>query len=209
MTNLRAQVILHTVDALSANYITNSWCIVTTDDPTDAEMQEYTNHFNEFYDSLSGILSVPIAQNGHEIKYYDLDQTIPPNYPLAIQTFDLTTNPTAAGLPSEVAVCLSFQGEKVPGSPQRRRRGRVYIGPIAQASNSAGRPSSSLRSTFAASAIELCDDLKGSSNVALLAVWSGTDSGAVSVTDGWIDDSFDTQRRRGVQRTARTEWVAP
>lgn len=209
MTNIRAQVILHTTDSLSANYVTNSWCFVTTDDPSDAEFTEYTGHFKEFYDSLSGILSLPITQNGHEIKYYDLDQAVPPNYPLAIQTFNLTTAPSAAGLPSEVAACLSFQGEKVPGFPQRRRRGRVYIGPIAQASNTSGRPSTTLRSTFAASAVELCDDLKGSSNVAQLAVWSVTDGAAVVVTDGWVDDAWDTQRRRGVQRTARTTWDAP
>jgi hypothetical protein len=204
----RCQVILHTTDNLAANYVTNSWCIETVDIPSDPEFQEYTDAFKDFYDDLSGILSLPIAQNGHEIKYYDLEQLVPPNYPAAIQTFNLGTAPSAAGLPSECAVCLSFQGEKVPGFKQSRRRGRVYIGPIAQSQNTTGRPSTTIRSTFASAAESLCTALKGSSNVALLSVWSHVDSDAVPVSDGWIDDAWDTQRRRGLQRTTRDTWTA-
>jgi hypothetical protein len=205
----RAQVILHTTDNLSANYVTNSWCFITAGIPGLSDYPDYTTAFKDFYDDLSGFLSLPIAQNAHEVKYYDLEQTTPPNYPVATGTFNLASAPTSPGLPSEVALCLSFQGQKVPGFPQNRRRGRVYIGPLAQTQNTAGRPGVSLISGINAAAVALCTSLKAASVPADLAVWSQVDGDAVVVEDGWVDDAWDTQRRRGVQRTSRTTWTAP
>lgn len=206
---VRAQVILHTVDALSANYLTNSWCFRTSDDPGSADFLDYTNCFKDFYDDLAGILGAPLAQNGHEVKYYDLEQAVPPNYPLAINNWNLASNPSTTGLPSEVAICLSFQGVKTPGFPQNRRRGRVYLGPIATSINTAARPSSGARSQICDAAATLCSNLKAADAPGLLSVWSHVDNDAVEVNDGWVDDTFDTQRRRGVQSTSRTTWVAP
>lgn len=206
---IRAQVILHTTDNLSANYVTNSWAFETSGAIGSSDWAAYDSAFTAFYNSLSGFLSLPIAQTGHEIKYYDLEQLVPPNYPLKISTWALSSAPSAAGLPSEVALCLSFQGQKVPGSPQNRRRGRVYIGPISQSANTTGRPSTTVRSALTSGAVALCTALKAASVPALLSVWSHVDSDTVEVEDGWVDDAWDTQRRRGLQRTTRDLWVAP
>jgi len=208
-TPLRAQVILHTKDNLAENYVTNSWCISAASVPALSDLDDYTDCFKDAYDEFASYLAYPIAQNGHEIKWYDLSITSPPNYPLQINTWNLATNPSAAGLPSEVALCLSFQGEKVSGFPQNRRRGRVYIGPIKDSANSGGRPTSATLTDFANTATTLCSDLKAVGNPALLSVWSHLDGASVEVHDGWIDDAWDTQRRRGVARTTRTTWVAP
>jgi len=204
---IRAQVILHTDDAIAANYVTNSWCIDCTDFPSSAEIIDYTAAFATFYSSLVTFLGGDLAQNGHEIKYYDLLQTVPPNYPIEIDTFNLTSGPTTDPLPSEVALCLSFQGSKVPGSPQNRRRGRVYIGTLNTTYTAGGRPASSIMTAMANAAEQLSEDLNTSSNVAYLSVWSQMDGAAVHVTDGWIDNAYDTQRRRGVERTSRTTWT--
>jgi len=204
---VRAQVILHTVDALSANYVTNSWCFETADPPGPAEYADYTTAFKDFYDDLSGLISVNIAQNGHEVKYYDLEQSPPPNYPTAIEVFNLTTAPTAATLPTEVACCLSMQGQKVPGLVQRRRRGRIYIGPLSTAASTLGRPSTTLQSTLASACQSLATALAAADEPGNLAIWSEVDGDAVPVTDGWIDNAFDTQRRRGVQTTSRTTFT--
>lgn len=209
MSNIRAQVILHTTDNLAANYITNSWAIRTTDIPGDSDFLTFTTCFKEFYDDISGILGGPIAQNGHEVKYYDLDFTTPPNYPLAENTFNLVAAVNSDGLPSEVALCLSFQGERVPGFPQARRRGRIYLGSLRSNVNSTGRPTSTARTTVANAAATLSSNLKALSNISQLGVWSRADGDFVAAVDGWIDDTFDTQRRRGVQRTSRTTWVVP
>jgi len=206
--DVRAQVILHTVDNLAANYVTNSWCVITTDVPDAADFTALTTCFKDFYDDLSGILGAPLAQNGHEIKYYDLAQAVPPNYPLSTNTWNLAVNPTGAGLPSEVALCLSFQGQRVSGSPQARRRGRVYIGPCTQSINSSARPSSGARGQLASAAVTLTSNLKAISNISLLGVWSHANNLAVEIEDGWVDDVWDTQRRRGVQRVSRDVWTA-
>jgi hypothetical protein len=38
-------------------------------------------------------------------------------------------------------------------------------------------------------------------------VWSVADQIAVPVANGWIDNAFDVQRRRGVDYTSRTLWA--
>lgn len=205
---LRAQVILKTVDNVSENYVTNSWCIVEAGATNSSDIDEYADALRDFYDDLSGIISVNIAQNGHEVKFYDLPGPGAPNYPVQINTFNLASAPATATLPTEVAVCLSFQGLKIPGSPQARRRGRVYIGPLGTGSNTLGRPSTGLQSQLATAAATLTTNLKACTVPGTLSVWSQVDQAAVTVTDGWVDNSFDTVRRRGVDRTSRTTWVA-
>lgn len=206
---LRAQVILHTTDALAANYVTNSWAMETVSPASTPDLAEYTAAIKDFYDDLAGVIGVPLAQNGHEVKYYDLEITTPPNYPYGLGAFNLASSPSGSGLPSEVAMCLSFQGIKASGFPQSRRRGRVYIGPLSTTINSTGRPSSGARSQLASAAVTFCSNLKAAANPAVLGVWSHVDSALIIVDNGWVDDSFDTQRRRGVQPTSRTTWVAP
>jgi len=206
---VRAQVVLHTVDNLSANYVTNSWCFETPTAPGASDFDDYRTAFKDFYDDLAGLIGPTIAQNGHEVKFYDLENTTPPNYPLAERVWNLASAPGGSSLPTEVAVCLSFQGQRVPGFPQARRRGRVYIGPFTTTANSSGRPSTTVMSTLASAAVTLCTNLKGAGLPGLLSVWSHVDGTGVEVTNGWIDDAFDTQRRRGIQRTTRNTWVAP
>jgi len=205
--DLRAQVILHTDNATPEDYVTNSWCVTTTGTPTTPGLNDFTVAFKDFYDDLASFLGATIAQNGHEVKYYDLNQLVPPNYPILEDTFNLTSNPGIDGMPSEVALCLSFQGEKVPGFPQARRRGRIYFGPIVATATAGGRPTSGLVTALSNAGDALATALPGNTMPANLAVWSVADGAAVPVTDGWVDNAFDTQRRRGVDRTSRTTWA--
>jgi len=207
ITPIRAQVIIKTDDAISANYVTNSWCLLCSDYPNSTELEDYTEDFQDFYDSMRTYFGDTVAQNNHEIKYYDLTQTTPPNYPILEDTFNLTSNPGTDGMPSEVALCLSFQGEKVPGFPQARRRGRIYFGPIVATATAGGRPTSGLVTALSNAGDALATALPGNTMPANLAVWSVADGAAVPVTDGWVDNAFDTQRRRGVDRTSRTTWA--
>lgn len=205
----RAQVIIHTTDEVAENFITNSWAFSTSAAPSEAEFTEYTQCFRDFYNAFSSFMPGGVAQNGHEVKYYELGTGLKPNYPWASQTFGFTVLPSTDPLPSEVALCLSFQGPKVPGFPQARRRGRVYLGPIRSSSSSAGRPNASIMTSTASAAVVLCQDLKDCTNAAQLGVWSVANNDLVLANDGWVDNSWDTQRRRGLDTTARTTWAAP
>lgn len=208
MTDIRAQVSIKTDDAIAANYVTNSWCIKSAAEPSDAHFDAYTLAFKGFYDTMRTYFGDTVAQNNHEIKYYDLEQLVPPNYPLSTKTFNLTSNPGVDGMPSEVALCLSFQGQRAPGFPQSRRRGRIYFGPIVSTASAGGRPTSAIITALAGAGHSLSVALQAvSGNSTRLAVWSSANADAVEVTDGWVDNAFDTQRRRGIERTARTTWV--
>jgi len=207
VTPISAQVIIKTDDAISAYYITNSWCVQSSDYPNATELDEWAIDFKAFYDTMRTYFGDTVAQNGHEIKWYDLSFTTPPNYPIHTSTFNLISNPGVDGMPSEVALCLSFQGEKVPGFPQRRRRGRIYFGPIVSTASAGGRPTSAIITALAGAGDALATALPANSMVGNLAVWSPSDAAAVVVTDGWVDNAFDTQRRRGVERTSRTTWT--
>jgi hypothetical protein len=204
MGAVRAQIILHTADNFAANYVTNSIAFQGTD-PI-ADVAAIRTAVKGFYDALgASFFSSAIAQNGHEIKYYDLPG-IKPNYPVLEQTFNLNSVPNGAPLPSEVALCLSFQGQRVPGFPQSRRRGRIYLGPLGATVNNAGRPNSSSITTVcnAATAFKTAIDAIGTGTE--WAIWSVRDQTTVDIVGGWVDNVFDTQRRRGVAETSRTTW---
>jgi hypothetical protein len=197
-------VILKTVDALAANYITNSFAFELA--LAETQTSDLTAALKAFYDGIVGSLSSHVAQNGHEIKYTNLPG-LTPNYPYAVGTFNLVSVPTGTPMPSEVAIALSFQGTKVAGLPQNRRRGRVYLGPFeTTALGTDGRPSAATTTAITTAADTLRTNLAGLATPINWSVWSQVDGDVVNITDGWVDNSFDTVRRRGLQVTSKALW---
>jgi len=203
--DIRAQVILHTTDNVQENYVTNSWCFQVPS--ALGSTGPLTTALKDFYDDLiAADWSLSLAQNGHQIKYSLLPGT-PPNYPFDEDVFNFAAAPNGSQLPSELALCMSFQADRVAGFPQARRRGRVYIGPLGITTNTSGRPTSAVISRLATAGATL------KSNVAALgadyawAVWSVADQASVKVKDGWVDNAFDVQRRRGLAYSSRTTFV--
>lgn len=118
-------------------------------------------------------------------------------------------SPTA--MPLECAIVMSFQGDPITGGVQARRRGRVYLGPwtstaLGSTSNDA-TISQSMIDRVAASGARLLNWSDSSSNWTW-CVWSRTTGLFVPVTNGWINNEWDTQRRREKEATARTLWPA-
>lgn len=200
MVNYRTQMVLHTVDQTAENFVTNTWYFSALGL---TELALATTALKTFYSDIQARYSNLIAQTGHELKSYDLADP-EPRAPVLEESFAFGGAPSGASLPPEVALCLSFQADKMSGQPQARRRGRVYLGPFPGTDNSAGRPSSACVNDIVAAA----DDLLTASN-ASGGDWnwmqhSTMSSGLSLVTNGWVDDEWDTQRRRGRKRTART-----
>lgn len=205
MVTIRAQVILHTVDATPANYVTNSFAFTGTD-PVPV-LGGITTALKDFYDDITAsFLSNDIAQNGHEIKYYDLPGPVP-NYPIEEDVWNLAADPSGPQLPQEVALCLSFQGARTPGFPQNRRRGRVYIGPLGTGANTNGRPTSGFVTQLATAAATLKANIIALAGDTVWSVWSTVDQAGVPIDNGWVDNVWDTQRRRGLVETSRTTWT--
>ncbi len=197
------QVTLRTTDNIPANYVTNQFALTgELGVPTDCDAAR--DALEVFYTALrANVLGIPIAGTGHIVKAYDLPG-LTPNYPYYESTFDLDSVPTSAGLPGEVALCLSFQGARSAGLDQARRRGRIYLGILAAGVNSVGRPSSAALTTVTNAAVALYDDLDAIASAGSWAVWSPTNGDAVPLTDCWVDNAFDTQRSRGVPASSRT-----
>ena len=205
MPDFHAQIILKTTDGIPENYVSNTWSF--TSDDVNAAAVWVKGDLKTFYDAIRPSLSVALAQNGHEIKCTALPGT-PPNYPFFEDTWNFASAPAAAALPSELAICLSFQGDRQAGEIQARKRGRVYLGPWGTSANVApGRPLGTLRTTIATAASALrAATLAHASNTAW-TVWSPTNGSSVDVDGGWVDDAWDIQRRRGLDASSRTTWT--
>jgi hypothetical protein len=144
-----------------------------------------------------------------EVHWYDLSAP-PPRAPYIVPMVNTITI-GAGALPTEVACVLSFQADQVSGIPQARRRGRIFLGALGTSWMTGGTGAAfpvftPAHLTGIATALETFH-----ANVQVdgadWTVWSPTDGSASQVTNGWIDNSPDTQRRRSVDPTARTLWA--
>ena len=128
-------------------------------------------------------------------------------YPLGGGQPEVIVGPqTATGLsggtlPTEVALCLSYAAVDDVSASTARRRGRIYIGPIGAASPG-DRPSSALQSAV----LDLGEALAqiGFGANTTWVMYSPTDDTTAKIEAIWVDNAWDTQRRRGFAPTART-----
>ena len=217
MKVVRAQVTLERDSALPADVITNTWHWYsgTSTTATSTEAVALGSALSTFYNAISTRLSQVFTGVG-VVDFFDLDDP-EPRVPFA--TYNMTTfTPNTTGLPSEVALCLSMEAVPVSGVNQARRRGRVFIGPLAVATSASSGPGGDIRPTGACitnllSAAAAMTPITVGADTWHLAVFSpqtfqeiGGDAGDSTnpVYRVWVDDAFDTQRRRGAPVTART-----
>lgn len=108
-----------------------------------------------------------------------------------------------AGLPRELALCLSFYS----GVNQPRRRGRLYVPlvMIAGFGSMPARPSSALMNKVL-SLGPIFADLGGAD--VDWSVYSTRDSTARAVSNYWVDDEWDVVRKRGLRPTTRVAATA-
>lgn len=125
------------------------------------------------------------------------------------RAFALGTTPSGASLPLEVALVASFRGPTSGGSlPLQSRTGRVFIGPLTSSSQSAAVdpiPSSGLINAMLGASKALAEQ---SDTDAVWTIWSRKYEALSGVTTGWVDNEWDTQRRRGNEATSRSAWAA-
>ena len=203
MPHYRAQVTLKTADAVPENFATNT---LYFEADTLADLTTVNTAVENFYKTLGTNFSTLCTQNAHQIKYYDM-QDPEPRAPVMQTSFNLTANPSAPPLPPEVAMCISYQGAQVSGTPQSRRRGRIYVPFFKTTSIAAdGRPASGTVTDLKNAA----QSLLTASDTAPTWTWvqySKVNDGFADVDSGWVDNEWDTQRRRGRAYTSRTTFT--
>jgi len=146
-----------------------------------------------------------LIQSPATIKAYDMDSP-KPRAPSYESTFNLTGLGTGTPVPFECAVCLSFEAARVSGQIQARRRNRVYLGPLASGILwSDGRPLPTAITSIMDAAKRLYA-AQAASGSWKWQVYSGTDNKIYDIKHIWIDDSYDTQRRRGLSPSTRQDY---
>lgn len=196
----RTQCTIATVDNLPANYATNTWHVSA---PDLVELALWHTQLATFYGSLNAYFSNLVrTTDGFMCKSYDLEDPEPRQ---PVLTFEANLAPTGGNaLPPEVALCMSFQAAPVSGIPQARRRNRIFFPFPAQSANATtGRPSAAFTDALRdAGAVVLANSGPTSADWEWV-VYSPTDDTVDFVDNGWVDNEWDIQRRRGRLSTAR------
>jgi hypothetical protein len=110
------------------------------------------------------------------------------------------------GMPSEVAICLSFKSTEAANP--KRGRGRIYLGPLhsnvvlLDAPNIRMNGATTLAIQHAARFL-MDAGTTGAAQRSQWSIYSRADNALYGVTSAYVDNEFDTQRRRGHRATAR------
>lgn len=211
MPTVRCLVVLPNVSGLPEDHVTNTFHfeVAAYDNTTRVELSTW---LADFYNTppagqteeIAFFLSASLSRVADaEMRFYNLADPEPRE--ASVITFTLDAAGTADRLPDEVAICTSFYS--VRNLP--RQRGRIFIGPFnSQAIDLAtGRPKSVLRDVIGGATERLANESDVTNQWVILSTASVPDT-TFTVTDGWIDNAWDTQRRRGLAATSRDEWSA-
>lgn len=200
------QVIQKMESNIPADSSVNTWAFASAAPaPDPADFAAIGTALFDFYTELASLLAVNVAQEWG-LKIYDKAAPEPRSPLVDRDDFGPFSTPVLTPLPSEVALCLSFRGPYVSGEPKARRRGRVYVGPLAvtvsEGAANGARPASGVPAFFS-DAVEALTAVLTAEGL-LHCVWSRSDDTFYPVVEYWVDNAFDTQRRRGIAPTART-----
>jgi hypothetical protein len=212
MPHIKALVSLPHVNGIAQDVVVNTFHFQTLSGDQTTALEEIMDELEAFYISpvatagspLKEWLSSTLETQGSTIKLYLMSDLIPRPV-IAQRTFNLGVVSTLT-LPREVALCMSFQAVKLAGFPQSRRRGRVYLGPFGEQASSFtlgdARPAGTLINVVKGIGSRLSSALEFST----WSIFSPTTGALLPVNDGWVDNSFDTQRRRGLDPSVRNTW---
>jgi len=186
----------------------------------DTDIMAFYNTIQGGTYSIAQLLGAQIDRNANasKIKYYDLTGHLdgsPHGSPVYEKTWQLAAEHASGepSLPEEVAICASFYGslaglsEEVGATrPKQRHRGRVFLGPVNNLTMTYDSTTQrrSVHPTAQTVIRSACLALAASTHV--WSVWSRKNGATYPVTGGFIDDAFDTQRRRGTKATGRNVW---
>lgn len=217
MGQIYCQVRIPHSSLIAADDVVNTFCFTGIDD-VESQSEIALGLLDTFYSGLTDLqteevinyMSGELNYGGTRLKVYDLDDP-EPRVPILDTAMALTGRAaeSTTNLPAEVAVCVSYQAAITSGVPAARRRGRIYIGPLNQGASTGtasapARPAGAFMTNLSRAAKGLSDGPIGTR----WCVWSRRDGAFRPITSGYIDNSFDTQRRRGADTTARTGFVS-
>lgn len=214
MANYQFQYTIPYFTNLPTDVITNDWSMFwPIGTPAESDFENARDRLMAFYSAVYQIgggsnTGAPwVVFADASLKVYNRGDA-PPRAPVYEAAAPITADQAASSyLPPEAAICLSFQAAQVSGVPQSRRRGRVFLGGFGIAmtpgdDNEFPVVDPIIRLGICSAAEDLLAGLTTDGWV--WSVWSRVNASGSAVTNGWVDDAIDTQRRRGVAPTVRT-----
>lgn len=215
---LRALVTIPMDSGIAADAVTNTF-YVDGGQVGDSDVDVADNFHDDltvFYQAIAAAIFPNEVAPLLNVRYYNLGHA-KPRVPIHEETIAHGSVSGTAGFPHEVAVCLSFRGEYESGTPNARRRGRVFLGPVKRdfgdidGSDWAIPEADRLEIAAAAQVLAAAgnDTAQWSIYSPTTDVLSSLDDAMVDVVAGWVDNAFDTIRSRGRKTNARTNWPIP
>lgn len=215
----QVRVTLKANGGMPRDHVVNTWAVQgATPGTNDASI---VNAFVGFYNDVQPGASLSVASfisplvqraNGIEVELIEDPQTVPAvPYHTAVASLGAANSDP---LPMEIAVCLSFKDAQYATSDfPGRHRGRVYIGPLCEdaMTNTSSVVPPYPSDAFVSVLIDAAEDLfttAGSLGFEW-AIWSRAAASFFNVDGGWVDNDFDTQRRRQRAASSRTIWGNP
>lgn len=223
LRHYRAQVIVPHDSGLPADAVVNTWHFTADDAASDlVNAADIETQLESFYNAwVPTFGSTQMNWTSSTIKFTVFEDPTP-RIPFLESSVSLGAAPGASSdWPAEVAIVLSMEGAKTSGSNMRRKRGRVYLGPLAflagdqpvldsgsadivsnaadTAFFGAGSATLNVYSPYTHHGIAVGQKLQ-KTDPEIPAMLSASFSEVVKV---WCDNGFDTQRRRGVAASYR------
>lgn len=214
LTLYRHQVAINMDSALPEDDIMNTFHFKGEAGPSTAtDTAAIATAVGAFYNAIDGSIFPNEVAATADFKTYDLSNAVP-RVPVFEGTHSLTPSGTT-GIPTEAAICLSFEGSPVSGVNQARRRGRLFLGPLStecvqivggKTVVEADRRGTIATAASALRAAAIAADLEWGVYSPSEAAFDGDISAFTAVASGWVDNAFDTIRKRGTAPTVRTTW---
>jgi len=197
----------------TGDMVVNTWHFRTAD-LTDATLDFITGQVAGFYTAIKQNYPSGILFSQATAKWYNLADP-KPRPPIRETLLGTTGTGVGTSAPSEIAVCVSYYAVRTPGLDPKRSRGRIYVGPFAMTSVGGPQVGAQVISDLIGAAGTLLTTSNGATWK--WVVWSqaqaddpqGTTFPDQTVIGGWVDNAWDTQRRRGLDPTSRTTFGAP
>lgn len=210
MARYLASVTLPYLSGVPTDVAVNTWAFESNDAVSVPQAEQVATALFDFYTSLGSEDFFSEGLSGDvEIAVYDIDAA-EPRTPLISGTAEGALGTGANPLVDEVAICLSFRGPYVSGEPPARRRGRVFLGPLAETCSEEDGFGHAVpffnAPVVISTAVEAMTTILEAEGL-LHSVWSRSDDELYNVQQYWVDNRFDTQRRRGQEPTQKFGWL--
>lgn len=223
MTTVKASIHLAATTGLPRDDVVNTLYFTKTGTPSSGDYDALGLAISHFYNTTADGSALSIAgylgrdrdygTNHCKTQFYVVPSSPgPTGSPVHTYSWSLIDPGVHVTLPDQVAVVNSYHSDLTGVTNPKRRRGRIFLGPLnilALEESGSALGAQTVSAGFMADIIRSTTLILSAQTVSAgwtWVQWSPTDWTARTVDGGFVDDRFDTQRRRLERTTGRLTW---